>query len=70
MKTLIAKYKLELLGITAGMVAGFSYWYFVGCASGTCPITSSPIISSLYGGMMGWLIFNSLKKSKTEKSNH
>ncbi|MEI6508281.1 MAG: DUF6132 family protein [Bacteroidota bacterium] len=70
MKTLIAKYKLELLGITAGMVAGFSYWYFVGCASGTCPITSSPIISSLYGGMMGWLIFSSLKKSKTEKSNH
>ena len=67
----ITKYKFEIIGVAVGMAAGFSYWYFVGCASGTCPITSSPTISSIYGGMMGWLFFSSLKKSKSkeEKSN-
>jgi hypothetical protein len=27
-------------GITLGAIAGFSYWYFVGCKSGSCLITS------------------------------
>ena len=69
LKKVITKYKLEIIGVAVGMITGFCYWYFVGCPSGTCPITSSPTISSIYGGMMGWLFFSSLKKSKEEKSN-
>ena len=41
---------LTLLG--AG--GGFAYYYFfVGCASGTCPITSNPYISTAYGSLIG-----------------
>ena len=48
-----------------GGIAGFSYYYFVGCASGTCAITSSPINSTIYGILMGGLlgdIFRTKKK--------
>ena len=47
------------LAITIGALAGFSYYYFVGCASGTCAITSSPYMSTFWGGMMGYFLVNS-----------
>jgi len=50
------KYKRDLIGITLGAVAGFLYWKFVGCSSGTCMITSRPINSTLYGALMGFLV--------------
>ena len=62
MTSWIIKHKLSLLGILIGAVAGFLYWNFVGCSSGTCMITSKPINSSLYGGLMGYLLFNIFKK--------
>lgn len=49
---------LTLAGIVLGAVAGYAYYNFVGCASGTCAITSKPINSSLYGALMGGLLFN------------
>jgi hypothetical protein len=58
----ISKNKLSIVGITLGATAGFLYWNFVGCASGTCMITSKPINSTLYGGLMGYLLFNIFKK--------
>jgi hypothetical protein len=42
--------------VLVGALAGFGYYHFVGCKSGSCPITGSPYISTLYGAMMG-LIF-------------
>ena len=45
-------------GIVIGAVAGFAYYRFIGCASGTCPITSNPWISTLYGAIMGFMIAN------------
>jgi len=64
------KYKLELIGVALGSFAGWSYWYFVGCASGTCAITSSPINSSLYGAMMGGIILSMFKKDKKQESSN
>ena len=58
----VLKNKLSIIGIIFGSIAGFMYWKFVGCASGTCMITSKPINSTLYGGLMGYLIFNIFKK--------
>ncbi len=45
-----------LAGIAIGGTAGFLYYYFIGCASGTCPITSNPYGSVLYGSLMGAMI--------------
>jgi len=58
------KYKRDLIGITLGAVAGFLYWKFVGCSSGTCMITSKPINSTLYGAVMGFLVAGIFKKQK------
>ena len=51
-------------GIAVGAIAGYAYYHFVGCASGTCAITSKPLNSTLYGSLMGGLIFNILVKSE------
>jgi hypothetical protein len=65
----ILKYKLSIIGIIVGAMGGYLYYHFVGCASGTCPITSKPLNSTLYGAMMGGLLFNMFQKenSKTDK---
>ncbi len=62
MKQLILKNKFTLLGITVGAIAGYLYYYYVGCASGTCAITSSPFNSTIYGSVMGGLLVNIVKK--------
>lgn len=67
MKKVIVKYKLELIGVIIGSIVGWCYWYFVGCASGTCAITSSPINSSLYGSLLGGLLFSMFKKRNTNE---
>jgi hypothetical protein len=42
------------MGLTiAGGVVGFAYYYFIGCVSGSCPITSDPYISTMYGALLG-----------------
>jgi phage shock protein E len=56
------KYKFTILGILLGAIFGYLYYHFVGCASGTCNITSKPLNSTLYGAMMGGLLFNIFEK--------
>jgi len=56
--------KLTIIGLLIGALGGYLYFYFVGCASGTCAITSKPINSTLYGAMMGGLFLNIFKKEK------
>jgi hypothetical protein len=43
------------LSIVAGGAAGFAYYYFIGCTGGSCPISSNPYISTIYGGFFGGL---------------
>jgi hypothetical protein len=64
----LKKYKLTLLGAVLGAIGGYSYYYFVGCTSGTCAITSSPINSTLYGIFMGGLLFNMIESEIQKKS--
>ncbi len=68
---LLLKYKSTLIGIALGAVGGYAYYYFIGCASGTCAITSNPLNSTAYGALMGALLFSGFKKenSNTQKLN-
>jgi len=43
----------RLLGLALGAAAGFTYYATVGCASGGCPITSNPWISTGWGALIG-----------------
>lgn len=55
-----------------GALIGFGYYHFVGCRTGSCPITGSPYISTLYGAMMG-LVFmfpSGKKKDKASETNN
>jgi hypothetical protein len=50
-----------IIGGIAGGGLGFAYYRFVGCPSGTCPLTSNPIISTICGMVVGALIGSSLR---------
>jgi ABC-type nitrate/sulfonate/bicarbonate transport system permease component len=58
---------ITLAGIASGAIAGYAYYYYVGCASGTCMITSRPWNSTLYGGLMGFLLFRSFLPEKNKQ---
>ena len=49
------------IGIIVGWVAGFLYWKYVGCLKGNCAITSVWYKSTLYGMLMGGMIFDLIK---------
>ncbi len=44
-----------ILGIAGGAIIGFAYYFFIGCQSGSCAITSNPYISTAYGALIGLL---------------
>ena len=62
------QYIITGIGIVVGLVAGYFYYLEIGCASGTCAITSKPLNSTLYGGLMGGLLFNLLATSTKKKT--
>jgi len=49
-----------LIGVVVGGGLGFAYYKFVGCSTGTCPLTSNPFISTIYGMLVGGLLASSL----------
>lgn len=56
-----------VLGVVIGAGLGFAYYYYVGCAKGTCAITSNPYISTAYGAVVGMLfVWPSRKDSPSE----
>jgi len=46
----------SILGTFIGAAIGFLVYRFIGCRTGTCPITSNPWISAIFGGIMGFLL--------------
>lgn len=47
-----------------GVLGGFAYYTFVGCKTGSCTITSSPTLSIIWGGAMGYLLPDFFFKQK------
>ena len=64
MKNWVIKNKLYFIGAALGAIAGFLYWKYVGCLTGTCAITSNPINSTIYFALFGALIMGSFKQEK------
>ena len=60
-------YLITGIGIVVGMIAGYLYYQQIGCVSSTCAITSKPLNSMLYGGLMGGLLFNLFVNKKKKK---
>ena len=61
-KNLFKKHRLTIIGIVVGAFGGYLYYHFIGCNSGSCAITSRQLNSTLYGALMGGLIFSIFKK--------
>ena len=51
-----------------GALAGFGYYYFIGCRTGACPITSNPFISTFYGLLMGMILGYDAKLLKRQSN--
>jgi hypothetical protein len=49
-------WRKRILFSLLGALGGYAYYYFVGCRSGTCPISSNPWISTVYGAGMGLIL--------------
>ncbi len=52
----------------AGGAAGYLYYALIGCATGTCPISSNPYISTIYGAAVGLLLTVGSKGETHERS--
>lgn len=63
MKNFLIKHWLKITGAFVGALGGYLYYVYVGCVTGTCPITSNPYMSILYGSVMGLLFFDLFKKN-------
>ncbi len=62
----VKKHVITITGVIAGAITGYLYWKFVGCSSGSCAITSSPLNSSFYGAVMGGLLFSLFQPGKNK----
>lgn len=69
MKSKLKKWLRPLLFTIGGALAGLGYYYAVGCSTGSCPITSNPIITMIYMGVVGLLLSGLFGKGCDGKCN-
>ncbi|NCT95090.1 MAG: hypothetical protein GXC72_11745 [Chitinophagaceae bacterium] len=61
--------RLPIAGALTGALAGYVYWKFIGCTTGSCAITSRPLNSTLYFAVLGMLLFSLFQKNKKTDSH-
>ena len=54
------------IGVVLGSMGGFAYYYFIGCSSGSCPLSSNPYLMTVWGVFFGGVLF--FKQAKAEKT--
>lgn len=67
-KTFLKDNLLGIIGAVTGAAGGAVYYATIGCSSGSCPITSNPWLTTLWGGVMGYLIASMFKQTNKNKS--
>jgi hypothetical protein len=50
---LILGWAWRITPVIVGAAGGYLFYRFVGCKTGTCPITRNPWISTIYGAIIG-----------------
>ncbi len=50
------KFWRPIVGASIGALVGFAYYYFIGCSTNSCPITSNPYSSIVIGALAGFII--------------
>jgi hypothetical protein len=48
-----------VIGVVVGGGLGFAFYAFVGCSTGTCPLTGNPFSSTIFGCIVGALVAGS-----------
>ena len=69
MKSKLKKLLRPFLFTVGGALAGLGYYYVVGCSTGSCAITSNPIITMIYMGVIGLLLSGLFGKGCDGKCN-
>ena len=69
MKERIKKWLKPVLFTADGALVGLAYYYFVGCPTGACPLTSNPFITMAYMGFIGWLLSGIIGKGCSGSCN-
>ena len=61
-----------LIGAGLGLLAGGALGYLAKCSSGTCPLTSSPLRTAVFGAIIGVVLALSMSATARGKkdSNH
>jgi hypothetical protein len=57
------------LPVFIGALLGYGYYFFVGCRTGTCPISGNPYISTIYGGLTGFIFALPGSKGRRAEEN-
>lgn len=50
-----------ILGVVIGGGLGFACYKFIGCSTGACPLTSHPVVTTIYGAVLGLLVASSFR---------
>lgn len=58
------------IGAVVGAAAGYLYWAQIGCSTGSCPITSSPVNSTAYGALLGFLFVNAFTTNEKKTDDN
>lgn len=67
MKKFILNNIWSIIGGLFGGLFGYFYWRDIGCATGTCPITSKPLNSIIYFAVMGYFMIDTISQWRTFK---
>ena len=69
MREKLKKQRKPVLFTVGGALAGLIYYYFAGCASGSCPLTAHPLVTMAYMGLVGWLLSGAFGRGCGGKCN-